>query len=178
MHRDDSGQLLTLSGVILTTAFVTMALLPMEISNLERTAATELQHEPWIDDWREIRLRLAVELPRGTSYARTADDFQDRTLPRILDTYKEALAARALHGTLAIDADAETAAHDASNYDAWTLTGQHVEIPYDGTDDGLIWDASCQPPEDGTAGCFIGVLLRIEAGDETVNIAEIILVST
>lgn len=177
-RRDDSGQLMMLAGVILTSAFVTLALLPMEISDLERTAASELQRAPWVDDWREIRLRLVVELPRGASYARTADDFQDRTLPKIFDTYKEVLASRALHGTLVIDADAETAAHDAFAYDAWTVTGQHLEIPYDGTDDGLIWDASCQPPEDGTAGCFIGVLLRIEAGDETMNIAETILVST
>ena len=183
-RSEDSANLMLLSGILITTAFIVTALTLAQVSSLERQAAAET---PAImsSEWRFMHERVPANVNSSMGAETGNATFFNVTFPAIAETFRSVeagkgydIAIRLAGSTLppAIIVESDLLDTSGFNYAAYSIDGKvHYSQPYDGVSDGLIWGAC----HDGrTGGCAIGVLVHVHLTDGASTVEETILVPT
>lgn len=184
-RRDDSGQLMLLSGVVVTIAFILTSLTLAQVSSLERQAATD--RAPGLaEEWRFLHAKLGSALRAAIASDTSNDTFVDSSWPAIVATYRNIEAEQGLdlvlriagESTLANLSEVRILAANGTHYDVVDIEGERdFDFAWDGVDDGLLWQKPCPDTTGPSAGCISGVLVYAYLTDGVSTMEEILLVA-
>lgn len=182
--RDD-GQLMLLSGIVITIAFIMTSLTLSQVASLERTAAAE--HRVSIaEEWRFLHQRLATNFDVAITPDTTNSTVENVIAPTIIATFRSIEAEKGYDTVIRLAAAGssvnltESQLRDppwtGANYNAWDVAGTHhfTEV-WDTRDDGLLWENDCADPTGPSTGCIGGVLVFVHLTDGSTTIEEVLL---
>lgn len=182
LRGDEGGQLMLLAGIVITIAFLLTSLTLSQVSSLERQAAAE-KPTSLADEWRFLHERIGANLESAVPPDLSVSTFKGTTFPIIAATFRNIEAEKGYDTVLRLaDSSATYGKGEAdlldaalANYDAVSSDGAYTfALPYDGTSDGVVYDASC-PDTDYVGGCIVGVLVFVHITDSTSTMTEVIL---
>ena len=180
--RRDEGQLMLLSGIIVTISFILTSLTLAQVSSLERAATTE-HPVNFAEEWRFIHDRLGANLEVAVSPETTNSTLLTTTFPTITATFRNIEAEKGFDTVIRLasadllvnktETDLLNAA--ATSYSAWDAAGtEQFTQAYDGSNDGILWMSSCTG---GTpTGCIGGLLVFVRLSDGINTMEEVLLV--
>ena len=175
-----------LAGIVITIAFLLTSLTLSQVSSLERQAAAE-KSTPLAAEWRFLHERLATNLESAVTPDLPLSTFKSATFPTVAATFRNIEAEKGYDATIRLASDAAlyakgeltiTTADGAGvrSYSAWSSDGEYnFTAVYDGTEDGVLWHASC--PDGSGVACIAGVLVFMEMTDGTSTMSEVVLFS-
>lgn len=192
-RRRDDGQLMLLSGIIITLAFILTSLTLAQVSSLERQTASDRKTTLGAE-WRFLHDRLATNFDVAISPDTTNSTFQNETFPTISATFRNIEAEKGFdvvmrlanasmtvnltegraygQGGLLVD----NGTTGWKRYNAVDASGlRDFQQNYDGVDDGLLWRQPCDDPTASSAGCISGVLVYLYLSDGVNTLEEVIL---
>lgn len=174
-ERDDRGNLMLLSGIVLTIAFVLTALTLSQVSSIERAAAAD-QTSPVVGEWRFVHERLATNLRTAVDPDTKIDGFNNTTMPAISAAFRTIEAGKGFDTSLRIAFGAER--------QLLNLAGTHYSVVSDdgriaftsavdaNLDDGVIWQTPCPDPTGPIGGCLGGVIVDVYLSDGVSSVTE------
>lgn len=179
--REDSGQLMLLAGIIVTSAFILTALTLSQVSTIERQSATD-KPSTLSSEWRFLHERLATNFATAASPELTNGTFKDSTLQAVVATFRNIEAEKGYDMVIRLAAPTfdttEADLVDASSPPRYAATSADGEVPfafhYDGTDDGILWQYPC-PDTTATGGCIAGVYVYVRISDGASSMEETML---
>jgi hypothetical protein len=173
-----------LSGILMTIAFIVTALTLAQVSSLERQAAAETP-DTLATEWRFLHDRIPDNLNVSIASDTNNDTFANVTFPAISETFRSVEAAKGYDITMRLAGSNVPThpseldlVHSDGKYYGNSTDGriQYDGIPYDGKDDGLLWQGPC--PDGTIPGCVVGVLVYVHLSDGLSTLEETILVPT
>lgn len=172
---DDRGNLMLLSGIVLTIAFVLTALTLSQVSSIERAAAAD-QVSPVIAEWRFVHDRLATNLRTAVAADTKNATFNNTVFPAIAASFRNIEAEKGFDTSLRIAYGAERGILNAgqTQYSAVSDDGKVTfSSPVDDQlDDGWIWLVPCPDAAGPVTGCLGGVLVDVYLSDGISSISE------
>lgn len=179
---DDHGNLMLLSGILITVAFIVTALTLAQVSSLERQAAAEAP-ATLSSEWRFLHERIPANINVSIASDTKNETFLNVTFPAIAETFRSVeaekgydIVLRLANDTLSIHPVESDLRGASGNYSAWSVDGRvHYTQAYDGRADGLLWNMAC-PDTSILGGCVTGVLVYVHLSDGASSIDEAILV--
>lgn len=175
---DDRGNLMLLSGIVLTIAFVLTALTLSQVSSIERSAAAD-QVSPVIAEWRFVHDRLATNLHTAIAPDTKNDTLNLTVFPAIAATFRNIEAEKGFDTALRLVWGGERAILNApkTHYSAVSDDGKVAfSSPVDANlDDGWIWMVPCPDPAGPIAGCLGGVIVSVYLTDGISSVNETML---
>lgn len=188
LRRDEGGQLLLISGVVITVAFLLTALTLSQVSSLERQAATE-QPTSLLSEWRFLHDRLGTNLETAITTETTNDSFETTTFPTIAATFRNIEAEKGFDTIIRLATHATvfnmtehlivTPTYGTGGpytYDRLPLNSETTfsHAADDDLTDGLIWEQPC-PATGGPGGCIVGVLVFVHLTDGVSSMEEVMV---
>lgn len=177
-RRRDDGNLMLLSGIIVTIAFIMTALTLAQVSSLERQAATQTP-TTISQEWRFIHERLRSNI--NTSYTPDLSNatFADVVFPAITETFRSVEAEKGYDAIIRL-ADSGLKVNKTETtmtWPAYSIDGSQVtRTAEDDAYDGLIFAKPCRDAIGGPAnGCVNGVLVSVRLSDGVSTIEEVML---
>jgi hypothetical protein len=179
--RDDQANLMLLSGIVITIAFVLTALTLSQVSSLERASAADAT-TPVIAEWRFVHDRLASNLRTAVAPDTKNATFNNTIFPAIAATFRNIEAEKGFDTSMRLAFGAENAKNErslvsAGSYAAYSDDGRTLfnwaQDP--NLDDGLVWKNPCPDPSGPVGGCIAGVYVVVHLSDGLSSIDESIL---
>lgn len=187
---DDAGQLMLVSGIVITLAFLLTALTLSQVSGIERQAAAD-KPTSLASEWRFLHDRLQTNLQTAVSPETSNDTFLNTTWPSVAATF------RAIEAEKGYDLVLRIAGNNTGGVGNFNLTENstgvssggvfqtYAVVSWDGTmtynwasdtlDDGLLWRSSCLDTSSGAGGCIQGVFVSVHLADATTNLDEVVI---
>jgi hypothetical protein len=185
--NDDSGQLMLVSGIVITIAFLLTALTLSQVSAIERQSASD-KPTSLTSEWRFLHDRLATNLATAVTTDSTNASFLGSTWPAVAATFRNIEAEKGYDLVLRLAGNTTggpnfnltenrtgvTTSGVFTSYNIKSFSGSYVmTFAADGTDDGLLWNPSC--PAAGGSRCLQGVLVAMHLSDATTSLDEVVL---
>lgn len=189
-RTDDGAQLMLVSGIVITIAFLLTALTLTQVASIERQSAADKPTSLGAE-WRFLHDRLKTNLQTAVTVDTTNDTLNNTTFPAITATFRNIEAEKGYDLVLRIAGNQSGSGFynktewqittlgmgAGSSYANWSYDGGvHYTWPVDGVNDGLIWNKPCLDASAPAAGCIQGVLVSLHLSDSTTSLDEVILV--
>jgi hypothetical protein len=190
LRAEDGGQLMLVSGIVITIAFLLTALTLSQVGSIERQAAAD-KPTSLAAEWRFLHDRLKSNLQTAVSPDTTNDTLINTTWPAVTATFRNIEAEKGYDLVLRIAGNTTSGVGSfnlSENLTGTTSAGvfaQYNAVSFDGTltfnwvadgkDDGLIWKQHCLDQSGGDVWCVQGVLVAMHLSDSTTNIDEVVL---
>lgn len=180
--QEDGANLMLLSGILITVAFIVTALTLAQVSSLERQAAADT-HAVLSNEWRFLHERIPANVNVSIASDTKNDTFLNITFPAIAETFRSVEAGkgydielRLANSSRPASVTTEPSLVTAGKYAAYSVDGRvRYNQTYDGVPDGILWGAC---PDGMPGGCAVGVLVYVHLSDGASTIEESILVPT
>lgn len=178
--RADDAQLLLLGGIVLCLSMLVLYLGIITLDGLEKDGVGANADQRAIVMYRVFRDDLQSAVVKVVTPDRNLDGLGDLVIGDIITSELTDRAFRTgFHFNLDLAPAAEARIH-TTQYNEWSEDGSyHYTSPFDGADDGIIWQSTCPVEGASSAGCATGLFLttHFDSAAEGVELTEDILLA-